>query len=112
MLNSSFNPIDVFYTLYDDMNSVIQTNTLGDNVFVIDQSIFTPPTGATSYNYVIEVSDSNGCSENVQVLVPGINCIITQAISPNDDPYNQSFDLTGYNVSSIENFNRNGVSLL
>ncbi|WP_289046779.1 gliding motility-associated C-terminal domain-containing protein, partial [uncultured Olleya sp.] len=35
-------------------------------------------------------------------------CIIPQGISPNNDGYNDTFDLSSFDVQSLEIFNRNG----
>ena len=37
------------------------------------------------------------------------SCVIAQGISPNNDGYNDLFDLSSYNVSSLKVFNRNGT---
>ncbi|MFD2822780.1 gliding motility-associated C-terminal domain-containing protein [Lacinutrix iliipiscaria] len=108
---NSYDPNTATYVLYDDMNSVLQTNTIGDNVFVISPSIFTPPMAGSSYNYVVEVTSAEGCVETNTVLVNSINCLIPQAISPNNDSYNDNFDLSGYNVSRLEIFNRHGIKV-
>ena len=110
-LNNSYDPDLATYTLYDDMNSLIQTNGTGDNVFVLDANNFTPPMSGSSYNYVVEVTNMDGCTEMNTVLVESINCIIPQAISPNNDTYNDNFDVSGYEVTSFEVFNRHGVKV-
>ena len=37
------------------------------------------------------------------------NCVFPEGISPNNDGLNDSLDLTDYDVSDIEIYNRNGV---
>ena len=110
-VSTAYDSNQATYVLYDDMNSELQTNTVGDNVFVIDSSIFTAPMAGSTYNYVVEVTDVNGCVETNEVLVESINCIIPQAISPNNDTLNDSFDVSGYQVSSFEVFNRHGIKV-
>ncbi|WP_452227394.1 T9SS type B sorting domain-containing protein [Lacinutrix cladophorae] len=110
-IGNSFNPSTATFALYDDMNSLLQTNVIGDNVFIIDGSLFTPPMSGSSYNYVVEVTSDSGCVESNEVLVESINCIIPQGISPNNDGKNDSFDLTGYDVSRLEIFNRHGIKV-
>ncbi|MBU2940825.1 gliding motility-associated C-terminal domain-containing protein [Lacinutrix sp. C3R15] len=109
--NDSYDASTATYVLYDDMDSVLQTNTVGDNVFVIDASIFTPPMSGSSFNYVVEVTNDLGCVVYNDVLVESINCIIPQGISPNNDGKNDNFDLTGYDVSKLEIFNRHGIKV-
>jgi gliding motility-associated-like protein len=36
---------------------------------------------------------------------------VPQVITPNGDGYNDSFDLSGFDVSSLEVFNRNGIKV-
>ncbi|PSG90560.1 fibronectin type III domain-containing protein [Aurantibacter aestuarii] len=53
-----------------------------------------------------------GCSESETVTVEeSANCVIPQGISPNNDGLNDSFDLSSFNVQSIEIFNRNGTKV-
>ncbi|WP_055442132.1 gliding motility-associated C-terminal domain-containing protein [Lacinutrix himadriensis] len=110
-INNGYDANTVTYALYDDMNTLLQTNTVGDNVFVIDESIFTAPMSGSTYNYIVEVSDNSGCVETNEVLVESINCVISQGISPNNDDKNDSFDLRGFEVSRLEIFNRHGVKV-
>jgi gliding motility-associated-like protein len=37
------------------------------------------------------------------------NCVIPEGISPNGDGKNDTFDLSSYDVSKLEIFNRNGT---
>ena len=110
-VNNGFDPNSATYVLYDDMNSILQTNSVGDNVFVIDESVFTAPMSGSTFNYVVEVINTAGCSDSNEVLVESINCIIPQGISPNNDGKNDNFDLTGYDVSRLEIFNRHGMKV-
>jgi gliding motility-associated-like protein len=66
-----------------------------------------------SGDYTITVTNIvTGCqeSETVEVLESN-SCIIPQGISPNNDGLNDSFDLTSFDVQSIEIFNRNGTKV-
>jgi len=110
-LNVGYDANTATYELYDDMNSLLHTNAVGDNVIVIDESIFTAPMSGSTYNYVVKVTDSNGCVTTNEVLVESINCIISQGISPNGDGKNDAFDLRGYDVSRLEIFNRHGMKV-
>ena len=64
--------------------------------------------------YMFRVEDSvTGCFSIAQfnlLLIPQLN-IIPQGISPNNDGLNDVFDLTGYQVTSMKIFNRNGAEV-
>ncbi len=110
-INDGYDANTATYELYDDMNSLLHTNAVGDNVIVIDESLFTPPMSGSTYNYVVKVTDASGCVATNEVLVESINCIISQGISPNNDGKNDAFDLRGYDVSRLEIFNRHGMKV-
>ena len=110
-IGNSYDPSTATYVLYDDMDSVLITNSVGDNVFEISPNIFTAPMAGSTYNYVVEVTNAEGCVQTNTALVESINCIIPQAISPNDDNFNDNFDLSGYDVSRLQIFNRHGVKV-
>ncbi|TYB78964.1 T9SS type B sorting domain-containing protein [Bizionia myxarmorum] len=64
--------------------------------------------------YTIEYNTSGPCSEMSSKTFTTDECIlkiIPEVITPNDDGYNDSFDLDGYDVSSFEVFNRHGVKV-
>ncbi|WP_431133316.1 gliding motility-associated C-terminal domain-containing protein [Psychroserpens mesophilus] len=44
-----------------------------------------------------------------QTVIELDTCVIPQGISPNGDMINETFDLSSYNVSKLEIFNRNGT---
>ena len=64
----------------------------------------------TAGEYEIEVTfNDTGCSQSAFVEVTELEtCIIPQGISPNNDGYNDTFDLSSFDVQSLEIFNRNG----
>ncbi|MDB9712379.1 gliding motility-associated C-terminal domain-containing protein [Flavobacteriaceae bacterium] len=64
---------------------------------------------AGNYEFTL-TSNESGCSysESIDVLELE-SCVISQGISPNDDGYNDYFDLSSYNVSNLKVFNRNGT---
>jgi gliding motility-associated-like protein len=62
--------------------------------------------------YEIEVTfnDTTMCSSvTAQTIIELESCVIPQGISPNGDGMNDVFDLSSYNVSKLEIFNRNGT---
>jgi gliding motility-associated-like protein len=63
---------------------------------------------AGNYEFTL-TSNETGCnySDSIDVLELE-SCVIAQGISPNDDGYNDVFDLSSYNVSTFRVFNRWG----
>nr|WP_321233679.1 gliding motility-associated C-terminal domain-containing protein [uncultured Psychroserpens sp.] len=62
--------------------------------------------------YEIEVTfnDNTMCSSiTAQTIIELESCVIPQGISPNGDGMNDIFDLSSYDVSKLEIFNRNGT---
>ena len=62
-------------------------------------------------DYEIEVMfNDTGCTASTFIPVVELDsCVILQGISPNGDQWNQKFDLSSYDVQSLEIFNRNGT---
>jgi gliding motility-associated-like protein len=67
-------------------------------------SIDTSVEGTTIYYF----TPSNSCSEVGELTVTVDNCTIQKGISPNGDSLNDYFDLSSYNVSKLQIFNRYG----
>ncbi|WP_055444980.1 choice-of-anchor L domain-containing protein [Lacinutrix himadriensis] len=63
--------------------------------------------------YEIEVMfNDTGCiGISEQTIIELTNCAISQGISPNNDGKNDYFDLTAYDVSRLEIYNRNGAKV-
>ena len=61
--------------------------------------------------YEVEVTfNSTGCTNIVgQEVITLENCVVPQAISPNNDGKNDNFDLSAFDVQKLEIFNRYGV---
>jgi gliding motility-associated-like protein len=55
------------------------------------------------------VVTQNGCSDVDTIDVVSTPCTIQKGISPNNDGSNDSFDLSSYNVSELQIFNRYGT---
>lgn len=106
---NSFDVSQSTFTLYDDMGSELYSNGLGDNIFVITESDFNEPMSGSTYNFIVEVGDASGCTIVKELLIENISCIFPQGISPNGDGFNDRFDLSNYEVSKIEIYNRNGT---
>jgi len=65
-------------------------------------------TGLQGGDYSVTVTNAEGCSAQATVTVDNTNCFIPRGISPNDDQYNQNFDLTNLAVRELMIFNRYG----
>ncbi len=68
-------------------------------------------TGLASGDYSVTVTNADGCSAEATVTVDNTNCFIPRGISPNNDGYNQSFDLSNLDVKDIMIFNRYGQKI-
>lgn len=108
-VDNSFDVSQSTFTLYDDMGTELYSNSLGDNVFIIDTSDFTEPMSGSTYNFVVEVIDSSGCTVTKELLIETVSCIFPQGISPNNDGFNDTFELSNYVVDRLEIYNRNGM---
>lgn len=65
-------------------------------------------TGLALGEYQIKVTDTDGCVVSDIVDVQSTECMIPKGISPNDDLINDAFDLSNFNVSNLQIFNRYG----
>jgi gliding motility-associated-like protein len=86
------------------------TNGLSPYQYSINNSSFTTNTLYSNLapdNYSVTVRDANGCEFNKRVTVNSI-CMFPNAISPNNDTYNDTFNLKGCGVSKLQLFNRYG----
>ena len=89
------------------------TSGLGPFKYSINNSSFTPNTiysNLSPGDYTITVQDFNGCVFSKTVTVNSI-CLIPNVISPNNDTYNDTFDLTGCEVVKLQIYNRYGVEV-
>ena len=79
----------------------------GPNGFVsFSQNIIVP--NLQLGTYTVEVEDVSGCKSSNFALVENTNCFIPNGFSPDDDGFNDYFDLTGYGVKKIYIYNRYG----
>jgi len=89
------------------------TSGLAPFQYSINNSSFTSNTIYSNLNpgdYTITVLDSNGCAFSKIVTVNSI-CLIPNAITPNNDSFNDWFDLTGCEVVKLQIYNRYGVEV-
>ncbi|MFC6876508.1 gliding motility-associated C-terminal domain-containing protein [Flavobacterium myungsuense] len=91
---------NVTYSWYKD--NVIVNNQSANKLVVKDLG---------SYKVVI---NSDGCNAEAIENVTVLNCntpIIPKGVSPNNDNLNDTFDLSDFNVSKLEIFNRYGIKV-
>ncbi|AWH83879.1 hypothetical protein HYN59_01545 [Flavobacterium album] len=68
-------------------------------------------TNLTGGEYAVKVTNADGCSAVASITVDNTGCFIPRGISPNDDEYNQNFDLTNLDVRELMIFNRYGLKV-
>ncbi|MBF2706984.1 gliding motility-associated C-terminal domain-containing protein, partial [Flavobacterium soyangense] len=86
------------------------TSGLSPYQYSINNSSFTTNTTYSNLspgNYTVTVKDSNGCEFSKVTTISSI-CLFPNAISPNNDSYNDTFNLKGCGVSKLQLFNRYG----
>jgi gliding motility-associated-like protein len=64
--------------------------------------------GTGTYTVTVTVA---GCDGQAQSFVSSTSCMIQKGISVNGDGKNDTFDLTGFNVSKLEIYNRYGMKV-
>ena len=65
-------------------------------------------TGEENGDYSVQVTDGIGCSLTKSIAVLGTFCEVPNVITPNNDGFNDAFDLSGMNVKQLEIYNRFG----
>jgi gliding motility-associated-like protein len=86
------------------------TSGLSPYQYSVNNSSFTTNTtynNLSSGNYTVTVRDSNGCEFSKVTTINSI-CLFPNAISPNNDTYNDTFNLKGCGVAKLQLFNRYG----
>jgi len=116
-----YSPTDIVFTTTDVVNDgpdgtiEITGVTSGKAPFQyrINNGSFTSDTsysGLTAGNYTITVRDSNGCEFSKAATISSL-CLFPNAITPNNDDYNDTFNLKGCDVVKLELYNRYGVEV-
>jgi gliding motility-associated-like protein len=78
--------------------------------YSINNSSFTTDTTYSNLqpgNYTITIQDLNGCQFSKVATINSV-CIFPNAITPNNDTFNDTFNLNGCDVDSLKLFNRYG----
>ncbi|MFD2551242.1 gliding motility-associated C-terminal domain-containing protein [Bizionia sediminis] len=91
-----------------DLGGVFSFNPEPNDGATINPSTGEVENGVANTTYTIQYTTGGPCPLSSTESFVSDNCIIPQVITPNNDNVNDTFDLTGYNVSSLEIFNRNG----
>ena len=120
---AEFDPLTV-YEVCPNATVPISINVVPDNFTDSDVSVSwtldgSPFTGnsltlnnvlvAGTYEATITFNNS-GCSISIETTVVELeSCIFPEGISPNQDGMNDSFNLSSFNVTKLEIFNRNGT---
>lgn len=97
-VNDSFDPATVSYS-WTGPNGFAQS---GNPVTV---------TGNGSGEYSVMITTPDGCSTLVSQPIATTVCVFPLGISPDDDGYNDDYDLTGFDVRKLQIFNRYGVTV-
>lgn len=96
-VNGSFDPANATFSWENALGTEVGTS----------QSLNVPATGT----YTVTVT-YNGCStESAPFDVTSIACQIQKGISVNNDGFNDTFDLTGFDVKHLTIFNRLGMKV-
>ena len=103
--------IKIVSEVHGDTGGVFAFNPVPGDGAVIDPitGVVTKVTSGTSYT--IEYTTAGACPVTSTETIIAKPCVIPQVITPNGDGFNDSFDLSGYDVNSLEIFNRNGVKV-
>jgi gliding motility-associated-like protein len=89
------------------------TSGLGPFKYSINNNSFTSNTIYSNLipgDYTIMVQDSNGCVFSKVTKINSI-CLIPNVITPNNDTFNDTFNLNGCEVLKLQIFNRYGVEV-
>lgn len=67
--------------------------------------------GSQGTEYTIEYTTSGPCPEVSTQSFETLACVIPQVITPNNDGFNDTFDLSSFDVESLVIYNRNGTEV-
>ncbi|MGY0391488.1 T9SS type B sorting domain-containing protein [Bizionia sp. KMM 8389] len=104
----------VTVTVTGDANGTFTFNPLPTDDATINANTGAVSNAEPDTEYTIEYTTAGPCAVSSTVTFTTDACItrvIPEVITPNDDGFNDTFDLNGYEVSSLEVFNRNGIKV-
>ena len=93
--------------IYGDAGGEFSIEGFGDAS--IDPSTGVITNAVSEETYVVTYTTAGPCPQSSSMTVQIDNCEVPQAISPNNDGKNDTFDLSAFNVQKLEIFNRYGV---
>ena len=109
-LNNSFNVADVTFA----WRIAGQTAVIGNDA-TFNVTEYKNNNGLTNQDFPLQfeltVITNGGCTDTYTFTVESIVCDIPKGISPNNDTLNDSFDLSGMNVSRLTIVNRYGLEV-
>ena len=107
-VNNSFNPLTVNYVWRDYTNNIIGSNSSTLNV---DDYLLQHQSLSFPLNFNVSVT-LNGCDSVANFTVENNPCkLIPRGFSPNNDDFNDTFNLTGMGVTELIIFNRFGTKV-
>ncbi|MFL0353410.1 gliding motility-associated C-terminal domain-containing protein [Xanthomarina sp. GH4-25] len=114
--DASFNIVSttcegVIVEITGDTGGTFAFNPIPDEMVTINVQTGEVTGGSSNSTYYIEYTTSGPCPVSTIEAATTETCVIPQVITPNGDGFNDSFDLSGFNVSSLEVFNRNGIKV-
>ena len=68
-------------------------------------------TDLTPGEYSVTAANADGCSTTARVTVLNTSCRIPKGVSPNNDEYNNNFDLSNLDVMELKIYNRYGIEV-
>jgi gliding motility-associated-like protein len=91
-------------TFYANENDAVA----GTNAITDSERYIVPDNDATIY---IVATNAQGCEDTGTLTLNAGNCTIPRGISPNNDGFNDRFDLSGFDVEQLSIFNRYGAEV-
>lgn len=104
-VNNSYDADEAVYTWSDSNGNTVGTNS---EVFNVSDYASLNPTATVPLQFSVTV-DFGGCSIGTSYSTERLSCAeIPRGISPDGNNKNDTFDLTGYGVKTLNIFNRHG----
>gem|GEM_PF-6307930 len=106
-VNASVTPTFSFATTVCASGTIPVLPTTSDNGVT---GTWSPSAITTTGNYTFTPNASQ-CAENVMINVSVNGCVIPKGVSPNNDGFNDTWDLSNFQIRSAEIFNRFGIKV-
>lgn len=68
-------------------------------------------TGKAKGEYVVTVTNIQGCTASDEINITNTSCMIPKGVSPNNDGFNDAFDLTNLDAKHLIIYNRYGLKV-